>query len=88
LTTPVLVADVLIGLTYVATGVGLLIGKRLFSYLGAILPPTGAVLGTYIYIIEEQFNLAQTSVAVAIDVIVVLCCGFLILQKKSQPIQQ
>jgi len=70
------------GVLYIVIGVGLFVGKRLFSYLGMIFPLIGGIGGTYVYLTSQMTG---TLVAVAIDVIVVLCCGYLLLHRKPQP---
>jgi len=37
----------LFGLLFVVIGIGLFIGKRLFNYLGVVIPLIGACLGIY-----------------------------------------
>jgi len=39
----------LFGLLYAAIGIGLFVGKRLFNYLGVVVPLIGASLGGYAY---------------------------------------
>ena len=68
------------GVLYLVIGVGLFVGKRLFSYLGVIFPLMGGIGGIYVYVTTQ---VTPTLVAVVIDVIVILCCGYLLLHKKS-----
>jgi len=75
-----LAAGVGFGVLYLVIGVGLFVGKRIFSYLGVIFPLIGGIGGTYLYVTTQM---TSTLVAVVIDVIVILCCGYLLLHKKS-----
>ncbi len=77
--------DVVFGLIYVILGLGLFIGKRVFLYLAVILPLVGGVGGVLLYLNVQpiEFDLAQTSTAVAFDVIVILLCAYLLLKKPT-----
>jgi len=73
---------------YVVLGVGLLSGKRLFSYMGAIIPLFGVIGGTsnfitYLSTGASSLTLFVVAVIIAIDVVVVLCCSYLLLHKKG-----
>lgn len=78
--TSILAVGVGFGLLYIVIGVGLFVGKRLFSYLGVIFPLIGGIGGTYNYVTTQMTSIL---VVVVIDVIVILCCGYLLLHKKS-----
>jgi putative Mn2+ efflux pump MntP len=67
------------GVALVIIGVGLFIGKRLFYYLGIIIPMIGGIIGTYSYITTQ----VQTLPFVVMDVIVILCCAYLLFHRKA-----
>jgi hypothetical protein len=69
------------GVLYVVIGGGLFIGRRLFSYLGAVMPLVGAFLGAYSYVAMKPETIMLP--LIAIDIIVILCCCYLILHKTS-----
>jgi len=69
------------GVLYVVTGLGLFAGKRLFNYLGVIIPLVGACVGTYSCIAMGPETIML--LLIAIDIAVILCCCYLILHKKS-----
>jgi hypothetical protein len=68
------------GVIYIIIGVGLFVGRRLFTYLGVIFPIIGGIIGTYAYVTSQM---TSTLVVVVIDVIVILCCAYLLLHRKS-----
>ena len=75
--------DVLFGVIYVIIGIGLIIGKRLFLYLGLVLPLLGGTVGTYVYVTYgTHFDLAQTSIALIFDIVVAVFCAYLLLKKN------
>ena len=69
------------GIAYMIIGVGLFLGERVFYYIGIILPLIGGIGGTLNYI--TTLNIALLFVVI-IDVIVILCCAYLLLRKGSQ----
>ena len=71
----------LFGILYIVLAVGLFAGKRLFNYLGAVITSVGLAVGIYTYVAmkPELFILPLA----AIDVIIILCCCFLILRKTK-----
>jgi hypothetical protein len=71
----------LFGLLYVIIGFGLFIGRRLFSYLGVVIPLVGACLGAYSYVAMKPEPILLP--LIVIDIIVILCCCYLILHKTS-----
>ena len=71
----------LFGVLYVVIGVGLFIGRRLFSYLGVVIPLVGAFAGAYSYVAIKPETILLP--LIAIDIIVILCCCYLILHKTS-----
>lgn len=73
--------NVLFGLLYLVIGIGLFMGKKLFTYLGVCIPLVGAFLGTYSYVFMSSELILLP--LIAIDILVVLLCLFLILQKSS-----
>jgi hypothetical protein len=81
--TTALAVDVIFGVIYVIVGIGLYVGRRLFSYLGVIFPLIGGTGATY-EVVTGQAPPAPISplVAVAIDVAVILLCGYLLLRKE------
>jgi hypothetical protein len=70
---------VFFGLLYVVIGIGLFIGRRLFSYLGVVIPLVGACLGAYSYVAMKPETIIL--LLIAIDIIVMMCCCYLILHK-------
>ena len=71
----------LFGLLYVIVGIGLFLGKRLFRYLGVVLPLIGVCIGTYTYLTMKPETILL--LLVAVDIIVILCCLYLIFPKTS-----
>jgi hypothetical protein len=69
------------GLLYVIIGIGLFLGRRLFSYIGAVFPILGAIIGAYAYATLKPETIFLP--LIAIDIIVILCCFYLILHKAS-----
>ena len=69
------------GVAYMIIGVGLFLGKRVFYYIGIILPLIGGIGGTLNYVTTP--NIALLFVVI-IDVIVILCCAYLLLHKEPQ----
>ena len=70
------------GIAYMIIGVGLFMDKRLFYYVGIILPLIGGIGGTLNYVTTQAVTLL---IAVVIDVIVILCVAYLLLHKESRP---
>jgi uncharacterized membrane protein (DUF2068 family) len=71
----------LFGIFYIIIGFGLFKNRLLFRYLGVIIPLVGACLGAYSYVVMNPEM--TTLLLIAIDIIVILCCSYLILHKKS-----
>lgn len=71
----------LVGLVYVAIGIGLFAGKRLFFYLGVIVPLIWASMGIIHYITQKPDPIEFPFIAA--EIIVILCCCYLILHKTS-----
>jgi hypothetical protein len=71
----------LFGVLYVVVGVGLFTVRRLFSYLGVVIPLVGGLGGAYSYVAMKP----ETSLLplITIDIIVILCCCYLILHKTQ-----
>ena len=69
----------LFGLLYIAIGIGLLVSKRVSYYLGAIIPSVGACLAAYSYVVMKP-ELVDLPL-IAIDILVILNCCYLILHK-------
>jgi len=84
--TTALAIDVAFGVIYVVIGIGLFVGRRLFSYLGVIFPLVGGTGATY-EVVTGQAPPAPISplIATAIDVVVILLCGYLLYHKEPQP---
>jgi hypothetical protein len=70
-----------VGLVYVAVGIGLFVGKRVFNYLGVVVPLVWASLGILHYVAVKADPIEFPFIAV--EVVIVLCCCYLILHKKS-----
>jgi hypothetical protein len=82
----------LFGLLYLAVGIGLLADKRISYYLGAIIPLVGACVAalheSYLvtlaqFLIDTYTYLRYTNPLVGIDIVVILCCCYLILRSRS-----
>ena len=71
----------LFGLLYVVIGIGLFLGRRLFSYLGVVLPLIGVCIGTYTYLTTKPETI--TLLLIAVDITVILCCLYLIFRRTS-----
>jgi Mg2+/citrate symporter len=71
----------IIGAAYVAIALGLFIGRRLFTYLGAIVPLAWACVGILHYTMKQHNPIVFPFVAM--EIIVILCCCYLILCKRS-----
>ena len=71
----------LFGVLYVIVGIGLFLGRRLFSYLGVILPFIGACIGTYTYLTMKPETIVL--LLISVDIIVILCSLYLIINKTS-----
>jgi hypothetical protein len=69
------------GLLYVVIAIGLFIGRRFFSYLGVVMPLVGACLGAYSYVAMKPETILLP--LIAIDIVVILCCCYLIFHKTS-----
>ncbi len=71
----------LFGVLYIVLAIGLFAGRRLFNYLGAVITSVGLAVGIYIYVAmtPELFILPLA----VIDVIIILCCCYLILRKTK-----
>ena len=70
------------GVAYMIIGVGLFLGKRVFFYVGIILPLIGGIGGTLVYVTTQ---VTTPLIAVVIDVVAILCCAYLLLHKEPQP---
>jgi uncharacterized membrane protein (DUF2068 family) len=68
------------GVLYVVIAVGLFLAKRLFNYLGVVIPLAGTFVGGYAYVITREGTVLPL---IAIDIAVILCCCYLILHKTS-----
>jgi hypothetical protein len=68
------------GVALMIIGVGLFMGKRVFYYAGIIVPLIGGISGTYTYVTTQVMTLPF----VVIDVVVILCCAYLVLRKEPQ----
>jgi len=69
----------LFGVLFVIVGIGLFLGRRLFIYLGMIIPIVGIIVGTYAYVAISPEPVIP--VAAVIDIIIILCCCYLMLHK-------
>jgi len=70
-----------VGLVYVAIGIGLFMGKRLFNYFGAVVPLIWASMGIIHYVAVKADPIEFPFIAT--EVIIILCCCYLILHKTS-----
>jgi len=73
----------LVGLVYVAVGIGLFAGKRLFYYLGVVVPLVWASMGIIHYVAVKPDPIEFPFIAV--EIIIILCCCYLILHKTRKP---
>lgn len=73
----------LVGLVYVAVGIGLFVGKRLFNYLGVVVPLVWASMGIIHYFTVKPDPIVFPFIA--LEIIVILCCYYLILHKTRKP---
>ena len=71
----------LFGMLYVILGIGLFAGRRIFNYLGVVIPIVGVSIGTYSYVALKPEPVVLAFVSIAI--VVILCCGYLVLHKAS-----
>jgi len=71
----------IVGLVYIAVGIGLFVGKRLFNYLGTIVPLVWASMGIIHYIAVKSDPIEFSFIAT--EIIIVLCCCYLILHRVS-----
>jgi len=71
----------LVGLVYITIGIGLFVGKRLFNYLGAVVPLIWASMGIIHYIAVKPDPIEFPFIAT--EIVIILCCCYLILHKKS-----
>jgi len=71
----------LFGVLYVVLGIGLFAGRRLFSYLGAVITFVGLCVGIYAYVAIKPEPFIPPLVVVNITII--LCCCYLILHKTQ-----
>lgn len=73
---PVLMASA--GMVYLVVAIGLFAGKRLFNYLGVIVPLVWASMGIIHYTVKPD---PTEFPFIAAEFIVILCCCYLILHK-------
>jgi len=71
----------LVGLVYVAIGIGLFVGKRRFNYLAVVVLLIWASMGIIHYIAVKP-DLIEFPF-IAIEIVIILCCCYLPLHKKS-----
>lgn len=67
------------GSLYVIIGVGLLLKKRFFIYSGLVIPMLGALLGAYSYLTMKPEII--TLFLITIDIVIILCCFYLLFKK-------
>jgi hypothetical protein len=70
--------DIVFGVIYVVIGIGLFVGKRLFIYLGLIFSLIDGIGGIFAHITSHSIN---PLIAAVIDVVIILCSSYLILNK-------
>ena len=68
-----------VGVVYVVVAVGLFAGKRLFNYLGVVVPLVWASMGILHYTVKPD---PTEFPFLAAEIIVILCCCYLILHKR------
>jgi uncharacterized membrane protein (DUF2068 family) len=71
----------LFGVLYVILAIGLFAGRRFFNYLGAVITTVGLIVGIYTYVAMTPELLILP--LAAIDVIIIVCCCYLILHKTK-----
>jgi hypothetical protein len=75
----------LFGLLYSGIGIGLFVGNPIFYYLGAIIPLVGACIATlhdYSYVVKPA-QFVRRNPMVGIDIIVILCCCYILEKTPS-----
>lgn len=75
---PALMASV--GVVYLVVAIGLFANKRLFYYLGVIVPLVWASMGIIHYMAKPD---PTEFPFIAAEIIVILCCCYLVLHKTS-----
>lgn len=70
-----------VGLVYIAVGIGLFAGKRLFIYLGAVVPAVWAAMGIIHYVTVKSDPTEFPFIAT--EIVIILCCCYLILRKTT-----
>ena len=71
----------LVGLVYVAVGIGIFMGKRLFNYLGAVIPLIWASMGILHYIAVKSDPIEFPFITM--EIMIVLCCCYLVLHRTT-----
>lgn len=71
-----------VGLVYIAIGIGLFVGKRVFNYLGVVAPLIWASLGILHYIAVKPDPIEFPFIAT--EILIILCCCYLILHKAPK----
>lgn len=72
---------VAVGVVYVVVAIGLFLGKRLFDYLGVIVPLVWASMGILHYTVKPdpiEFPF------ISAEIVVILCCCYLIIRKYDR----
>lgn len=72
----------IVGVVYIVVAVGLFTGKRLFHYLGVIIPLVWAFMGILHYTVKPdpiEFPFIAT------EIVIILCCCYLILRGTPKP---
>jgi len=73
--------DIAFGVIYVFISIGFFVGKRLFIYLGVIFSLIDGIGGTVAHITSHSIN---PLIAAVIDVVIFVCCSYLLLNKGSR----
>lgn len=71
-----------VGLVYIAIGIGLFVGKRVFNYLGVVAPLIWASLGIIHYIAVKPDPIEFPFIAT--EIVIILSCCYLILHKTPK----
>jgi len=70
----------IVGVVYLAVAAGLFGGKRLFNYLGVVVPLVWASMGLIHYTVKPD---PAAFPFIAAEIIVILCCFYLIRHKRT-----
>ncbi len=73
--------DIIFGVIYIVISIGFFVGKNLFIYLCLIFSLIDGIGGTVIHITSHSLN---PLIAAAIDVVIIIYCSYLLLNKDPR----